>query len=201
MMTETMGLENLQKHFADGDAIAVFSVMHKGISDDERKMNLDKLKGKVKLAHFAKNEIVGEYLEADGSVTEERTFSIFAGPERAQEVRDFAYGMGKKYKQDVVLYGFDGTLKYISTKDDSSIGSIGTTVEIGNKLDLAELEKFFSKAGGREFRLREISADISHSYDSFMTRQISDLWDQTYKKYGPDAVEQWDKGVRDGTEK
>ena len=184
------GLESLQKHFAEGFAIAVVAATKKGAAAEERAQDLIDLGRIIHIAHFDKNEITGCYQEDDGSITEEKSFAMFAVPERAKELWDLVYGIGKKYNREVMLYGVGGKLKYIHTIADEKLG---TEIDIGEEIGIEEIVNFYTRIGGRPFKLKKISADIEHRYGSFVARVISDQWDELYKKYGKDTLEMWEK--------
>ena len=160
-------------------------------------MNYQQMKAAIRRARFGYNRVIGEYKE-NGKEVKGKSLIVYASKERAEELKDLAVMIGRKYKQDSILY-FDGETgegKYIATRSDSEYG--GRIIK--SDFNIHDIEDFYSDIGNKEFKFKEISEDVEpESYRSFMNKVVNSTWNKFYNKYGENALEEWDK-MTDNTE-
>ena len=150
-------LGRLYQHFNDGDCIAIVSAFRGERSKSENMKLTKELRAMVLGAKFGYNKVIGGYSEQleDGTtvdIDDEHSTIIYASPEREKELRTFVVSLGKKYKQDSVLFiGKDRKAKWIFTRPDNFMNKpVGSTEDLGD-FHPAKIGKYFTKIGKKHF--------------------------------------------------
>lgn len=166
-------LGRLKKHLMDKEPIAIISACR---SDWDRKnpranaqMNNAKtqeLRTFILGAGFGFNKTIGGYTEVldDGTeveVKDEMSQVVYATPEREKELRTFAIGMGRRFKQDSILFvGCDGKAEWIFTRKDNFMKKpIASSMPLG-EFKCAQIGKYFTKIGKKNFSFAVESENI-----------------------------------------
>ena len=147
----------LYQHFKDGDCIAIVSAFRGERSKSENMKLTKELRVMTLGAGFGYNKVIGGYSEKldDGTVVnidDEHSTVIYAKPEREKELRRFVESLGKKYKQDSVLFiGSDRKAKWIFTRPDNFMNKpVGSTLELG-EFHPRQIGMYFTKIGKKHF--------------------------------------------------
>jgi len=167
-------LGRLVKHLDSKEPIAIISACR---SDWDRKHPKENAKiNKAKTAElrsfilgmgFGFNKAIGGYTEvtADGQkveVKDEMSCIVYATPDREKELRTFAIGMGKKFKQDSILFiSCDGKAEWIFTRPDNFMGKpVASSQPLGD-FHPKQLDKYFTKIGKKNFSFAVESQDFT----------------------------------------
>ena len=185
-------------HLERGDAVAIISANRSENTEEENENNYQHMMAAVTRARFGYNRVIGGYRE-NGREVEEKSLVLYASKDRAKELKDLAVMIGRKYKQDSILY-FDGETgegKYIATRSDSKYGGRA----FKSDFDIHDIEDYYTNIGNKAFRFMEISEDVEpESYRSFVNKVANTDWKRIYTKYGEHALEEWDKMTNYGGE-
>lgn len=195
-------LGRLRQHKENGEPIAIISACRSDWNRKDPKENAkinkaktNELRSFILGAGFGFNKAIGGYTEIDAEgnkieIKDEMSCIVYATPEREKELRTFAIGMGKRFKQDSILFvGTDGKAAWIFTRPDNYKGMpVASSFPLG-KFNYEQIGKYFTKIGKRNFsfavesfdyeRFTQISEEISipttielRGYD-FMKKELA----------------------------
>lgn len=196
-------LGRFYQHLNNPDnVIAIFTAYRNENPKSENEKNNSFLKKFIKNAKFGFVRMEGGYVEkTDGSeidVTDEISFAIFTSKDREEELFNFATSMGKKYKQDSILFVDNSKDAYwVSTRDDSTVGPIGSKKHLGD-FHANKISSYFSKIGKKKFAF-DVKEDYEYSLDSVKSsqeRRCQDIFCSILRKAvreGVDVFELWEK--------
>ena len=166
-------LGRLKQHRDAGEPMAIISACR---SDWDRKnpnanaqMNNAKtqeLRTFILGAGFGFNKTIGGYTEVqdDGTkveIKDEKSQVVYATPDREKELRTFAIGMGRRFKQDSILFvDCNGNAEWIFTRKDNFMGKpIASSMPLG-KFKATQVGQYFTKIGKKNFSFVVESEDI-----------------------------------------
>lgn len=167
-------LGRLKQHKDKGEPMAIISACR---GDWNRKDPKDNAKiNKAKTAElrsfilgmgFGFNKAIGGYTEVDSEgkkveIKDEMSSIVYATPDREKELRTFAIGMGKRFKQDSILFiGCDGNAEWIFTRPDNFMGKpVASSFKLG-EFHYKQLDRYFTKIGKKNFSFAVESVDYS----------------------------------------
>jgi hypothetical protein len=191
-------LSRFYQHYQKGEPIAFISADRGENTPQENKANYQKLKNYVQMAGFGYNKIKGGYVEENGKrVVDESSIVIYATPDREKELRKLVMSLGIRFKQSSIMFiNSKGEVSWISTRDDSWIGSIGTQKRLG-KFKTSNINDFFTRIGKKEFKFT--SLDESDDYHpSLAERQLSGMFKKLLGKDSgteKDFLDEWESGL------
>lgn len=169
LMEASMG--RLYQHFKDGDCIAIVSAFRGERSKSENMKLTNELRVLTLGAGFGYNKVIGGYSEkrADGSVVNidnEHSTIIYAPPEKEKELKNFVVALGKKYKQDSVLFiGNDRMARWIFTRPDNFMNKpVGSTMELG-EFHPKQIGMYFTKIGKKHFSFVMKESEVTRWVD------------------------------------
>lgn len=166
-------LGRLKKHIDSGEPVAIISACRSDWSKDpkenaqENKAKTRELRSFILGAGFGFNKAYGGYTEVlpDGTkaeVKDEMSSIVYATPDREKELRTFAIGVGKRFKQDSILFvSSKGEAEWIFTRPDNFMGKpVASSFPLG-KFYAKQLDKYFTKIGKKNFSFAVESEDYS----------------------------------------
>ena len=171
VLTEA-SLGRLKQHLVDKEPVAIISACRSDWDRKDPKNNAKMNKAKtaelrtfILGAGFGFNKAIGGYTEvlADGTkveVKDELSSIVYATPDREKELRTFAIGMGKRFKQDSVLFiDTNGKAEWIFTRPDNFMGKpVASSCPLGD-FHARQLDKYFTKIGKKNFSFAVESED------------------------------------------
>lgn len=177
----------------------------KEVQKEINNKNYLKLKTYVKLASKAKNKIhngncfgynrvLGGYKEETGEMTVgERALVVYASPEYQEDLKKLGISLGKKFKQDSVMFVYPNEKAvWIGTREDSSVGGIGKEKPLG-KFTTQNIDIYFTRIGHKEFKFTEIEEGIYYpnrvSYLS-LSQAFDRLWETS-----SDVIRDWEDSI------
>ena len=164
-------LGRLKRHIDSGEPIAIISACRSDWSKDpkenaaENKAKTRELRSFILGAGFGFNKAYGGYTEVlpDGTkaeVKDEMSSIVYATPDREKELRTFAIGMGKRFKQDSILFvNCKKEAEWIFTRPDNFMGKpVASSFKLGD-FHYTQLDKYFTKIGKKNFSFAVESTD------------------------------------------
>ncbi len=177
-------LGRLRQHLEAGEPIAIISACRGDWNRKDPKENAKINKAKTNELRsfilgmgFGFNKAIGGYTEVDSEgnkveIKDEMSCIVYATPDREKELRTFAIGMGKRFKQDSILFvDTNGDAEWIFTRKDNFMGKpVASSYKLG-EFHYTQLDKYFTKIGKKNFsfavesfdykRYTQISEEIS----------------------------------------
>ena len=164
-------LGRLYQHIGK-DAILMISANRSELGKSENRANTNTLKRYIKAANFGYNRVKGGYKEKteDGSMVEveEDSFLVYADKDKEKTLYKFGIALGKKFNQDSILFvSTEGKAQFVSTRQDSSLGPIGTKKNLGN-FSFNSISQYYTKIGKKSFTIQTITEgeDFSRNFNS-----------------------------------
>lgn len=169
-------LGRLYQHIGK-DAILMISANRSELEQSENKSNTNALKRYIKAANFGYNRVKGGYKEKmeDGSMVEveEDSFIVYADKDKEKTLYKLGLALGKKFNQDSILFvSSEGKAQFISTRQDSSLGPIGTKQNLGD-FSFNSISQYYTKIGKKSFTIRTITEEEEFSRN-FNAQAIGD---------------------------
>lgn len=194
-LIQEASINRFETHLKNGDVIAAVSGDREGLNREERKKNYREIKRLLGMAKFGYIRVKGGYHEENGYVDDESSVIIYAPKEREKELRDLVVSMGKRFNQSSVMFiDTKGTAQYISTRNDSWIGEIGTVKKLGayKAINPPEVADFYTRIRGKKFTFKTFEEEAEYNPD-IRERQISEWFCDSLKKYGENVLDEWFK--------
>lgn len=165
-------LARLRQHKENHEPIAIISACRGDWNRKDPKENAkinkaktNELRSFILGAGFGFNKAIGGYTEidAEGSkieIKDEMSCIVYATPDREKELRTFAIGMGKRFKQDSILFvNTNGDAEWIFTRPDNFMGKpVASSFKLG-EFHYKQLDKYFTKIGKKNFSFAVESFD------------------------------------------
>lgn len=154
--------------------------------------NFSTLKRHVRLAGFGYNRIKGGYVEEGGKKVDAENSLLIIGNSAEDEKRvcDLAIGLGKMFDQSSIMFvDTNGDAQWISTREDSDVGPIGTIKKLG-KFRTNNINDFYSKLGNKTFKFDELKEEVPY-YPDNRERQLQVWFLRDMDRYGSDFCERW----------
>lgn len=191
-------LSRFYQHYSKGEPIAFISADRGENTPQENKANYQKLKNYVKMAGFGYNRIKGGYVEENGKrVVDESSLVIYATPEREKELLKLVMSLGVKFKQSSIMFiDTKGDVSWISTRDDSWIGTIGTRKRLG-KFKTNNINDFFTRIGKKEFKFTSLDEEDGY-HPSNAEKQLSEMFKKLLNKVSEtekNVLDEWESGL------
>ena len=181
----------VMQHIQNGDPLLFISGDRGDNTPAENKRNYSELKRLIGLAGFGYNRIKGGYIEAgSGAVDSESSLLVIGVKSREAELFNLGVALGRKFKQDSILFVYSGGDAYfVSTSPDSFVGPVGARLKLG-KPTLNGIEDFYTKIGGRQFKFKTIEESTRHVAD-IRERAMSKWFQEDLKTLGENVLDKW----------
>ena len=168
-------IKRLEAHLAKNEPIAIVSAEREDWDEkndeNNRAMNnryTKELRMLVLGQKFGFNRVRGGFVETNAKDSSkkvekdsEKSTLIFCTPEREEELKKMAIALGKKYKQDSILFvDSKGNACFIDTRDN-----VGKVTPLG-KYTSRVLGKFYTKIKGRKFAFEPV-VEVVEPIESF----------------------------------
>lgn len=193
-------LQRLESHLKQGHPMLFISGHRGENSPSKNRANTWLLKRHFNISGFGYNEIEGHYPEEDenGNLKEvdEVSLVVYATPENEQKLLDLGMSVGKFLDQSSIMFiDSEGNGSYISTRDDSWVGSTGSKLKLGKfrKLDKNEIVDAFSKIQGKKFVFDSVSEEKRGRVGQYNEAQIRRQYLENLKKHRQNCVQEWEK--------
>lgn len=160
----------------DNNEPMVFISAFTGNAIDTNKYRTDELQRMVRSYQFGCNNIVGNYTMDDGSLSKEQSVVVYAKPDEADELLEFAIEAGKILDHKSVLFvdtvgkAYFYYLKNTQTHKDGEIEVLG-------KLTTLDADNYFTQIGHKKFKFAEdiiIEDNQNFSYSGMGTPEAYD---------------------------
>lgn len=165
-------LGRLRQHLEAGEPIAIISACRSDWNRKDPKENAKINKAKTNELRsfilgmgFGFNRAIGGYTEIDSEgnkveIKDEMSCIVYATPDREKELRTFAIGMGKRFKQDSILFvNTKKEAEWIFTRPDNFMGKpVASSFKLGD-FHYTQLDKYFTKIGKKNFSFAVESVD------------------------------------------
>lgn len=197
LITESR-LERLRQHLDQHHPIAFISSQRSDVSDHENNLAYNELNRSIKLTHFGYNRIKGGYVEENGNEVEERSIVLYGKQTDENKLLNFAIALGIKFNQDSILFiDTKGNCELVSTRDDGSIGPIGSTYKLSSKFTMNSIDQFFTRIGHKKFRFKELEecTDVD-SKVTVIENQNRIRFENLLEWYGKDAIVKWESRIK-----
>lgn len=196
-------LGRLYQHL--GNSVMVFISADRSENDrGTNKANFKELQKWVRLANFGFNKIKGGYVEKDTNtgelrnVDDENSLCVYGSVDREDELLTLGMRLGKKFKQDSILFvDSDGVAYIIYTIKDNSAGvPLGKKVKVG-KFSTNTLSQYYSKIGKKTFSFKSVSeatvrsTKYTDNYEADELKKVMKAYedDWEYQYYNRDNIE------------
>lgn len=184
-------LSRFYQHYQNKEPILFISADRSENDKTQNNKNFELLKRHIKLSGFGYNKIKGGYIENGKRIDSENSLVIYASHDQEQELLDLGMSLGKYFKQDSIMFiDNNNNVYWISTRNDSSIGSIGTKKKLG-KFKTNQINDFFTKIGNKIFKFDELKESDIY-YPSLREKQLSKWYYDHLIKDRDNIVEVWE---------
>ena len=153
---EEASLGRFLQHRDNKDPMLFLSGDRAENTKSNNRANQSKIKKLIKDKGFGYNRVKGGYIEnGTTAVDAESSFVIYGDTEREQELLDFGMEVGKKFKQDAILFvDSEGKAKFIQTTATDE-APIGKETLLG-KVTMLNIRDFYTKIGKKKFKFDSI---------------------------------------------
>lgn len=161
--------------------------------------NFKELQRNVRAANFGFNKLKGGYVEIDDTTKKEKevkgenSLVVYANKDEEETLKKLGIQLGKKYKQDSILFvDTDKNVYMIATRDDSSIGTIGSTKKFGD-FKVSGMSKYFSYIGKKKFHFESVEEGYTPNH-MVNTLMVQESVRKMVNKY-EDGFERWESSI------
>ncbi len=182
------------QHYKEHKPMAFVSADRNENTKQQNARNFSTLKRHVRLAGFGYNRIKGGYVEEGGKKVDAENSLLIIGNSAEDEKRvcDLAIGLGKMFDQSSIMFvDTNGDAQWISTREDSDVGPIGTIKKLG-KFRTNNINDFYSKLGNKTFKFDMLVEEAPYRPD-IRERHLREWFQQNLDKHGADTCQLWEE--------
>jgi len=195
-------INRLKQHLKNGEPMLFISGYRGENTPEQNNANTWALKRYFNIAGFGYNEIKGHYKEErdNGKFedVDEKSLVVYTTPDKEQLLLDEGMSVGIKLKQSSIMFIYsDGKAYYISTRNDSWVGSIGTRKYVGrfSELDKNDIVDAFSSIQGKKFIFENVSEDIRQKAGQYNDYVLQESFLENIRKNGINCIQEWEKNL------
>lgn len=154
LLLEEASYREFYKRYKQGNPFAIISAYQGTKTLDINRANTKSLRKKIFDNGYDQIKIVGKYIQDDYPL---ESMIVFSSPEREHEFIRFMIFFGKKYHQNcITIVDNNSNIWLYSTKQNSTIGAIGTKRLVSNNFQMFDIDVFIMNHLSRTFEIKEI---------------------------------------------